>query len=71
MVDGHTGPVKGLEILPFFLQDFEAVLLDSLIVHQLSLEQAGYREREQKGKAPSTQQQQPLNVSLWFFLSDQ
>lgn len=41
VVEGHTGPVKGLEILPFFLQDFEAVLLDSLIVHQLSLEQAG------------------------------
>ena len=61
VVEGHTGPVKGLEILPFFLQDFEAVLLDSLIVHQLSLEQAGYRGREQKGKAPSTQQQQPLN----------
>ena len=64
VVEGHTGPVKGLEILTFFLQDFEAVLLDSLIVHQLSLEQAGYRGRGQKGKVPSTQQRQPLNVSL-------
>lgn len=66
MVEGHTRPVKGLEVLPFLLQDFEAILLDSFIVDQLRLEQAGYR-KDKEGKMPSTQQQ-ALNVSLWFFL---
>lgn len=50
VVEGHTRPVKGLEILSFLLQDFEAILLDSLVVHQLSLQQAGYGGREREGK---------------------
>lgn len=54
VVEGHTRPVKGLEVLPFLLQDFEAILLDSFIVYQLSLEQAGWR-REKEGEMPSTQ----------------
>lgn len=69
MVEGHTRPVKGLEVLSFFLQDFEAILFDSLIVYQLGLEQAGYRGREKGREKLSTQQTQ--NVSLWFFLPAQ
>lgn len=69
VVEGHTGPVKGLEVFSFLLQDFEAILFDSLIVYQLSLEQAGYRGRQKGRKMLSTQQ--TLNVSLWFFLPAQ
>lgn len=50
VVEGHTRPIKGFEVLPFLLQDFEAILLDSFIVYQFSLEQAGYRRREKEGK---------------------
>lgn len=46
VVEGHTWPVKGLEVLSFLLQDFEAILLDSFIIYQLSLEQAGCGGRE-------------------------
>jgi hypothetical protein len=54
VVEGHTRPVKGLKVLTFLLQDLEAILLDSLIVYQLSLEQAGCRGRQNKRKMLST-----------------
>lgn len=41
MVENHTRQVKRLEVLPFLLQDFEAILLNSFIVCQLSQDQAG------------------------------
>ena len=41
MIEGHTRPVKSFEVLSFLLQDLQAILLDSLIIYQLGLEQAG------------------------------
>lgn len=69
VVEGHTGPVKGLKVLSFLLQDFEAILLDSLVIHQLSLEQARYGRREREGKMLSARQ--TLIVFLWVFLPAQ
>lgn len=62
MVEGYTRPVKSLEVLSFLLQDFEAIFLDSLVVHQLSLEQAGCGGRREKGKGLSYSR---LQVSLF------
>lgn len=53
MIEGHARSVKGLEVLSFLLQDLEAILLDSLIIYQLSLEQAGCERRKNKEKMPS------------------
>lgn len=53
MIEGHTRPVKGLEVLSFLLQDLEAILLDSLIIYQLSLEQARCGRRKNTEKTPS------------------
>lgn len=43
VVKCHSRSIERLEVLAFLLQHFEAVLLDPLIIHQLGLEQAGYR----------------------------
>lgn len=43
VVKSHSWSIESLEVLSFFLKHFEAVLLDSLIVHQLGLEEAGCR----------------------------
>ena len=44
MIEGHTRPVKSFEVLSFLLQDLQAILLDSLIIYQLGLEQAGCQD---------------------------
>lgn len=43
VVKCHSRSIERLEVLAFFLKHFEAVLLDSLVIHQLGLEQAGCR----------------------------
>ena len=43
VVKCHSRSIERLEVLTFFLKHFEAVLLDSLVIHQLGLEQAGCR----------------------------
>jgi len=45
VVKRHSRSIERLEVLAFLLQHFEAVLLDSLVIHQLSLEQASCREK--------------------------
>lgn len=54
MIEGHTRSVKSFEVLSFLLQDLEAILLDSLIIYQLSLEQAGCGSGKNKEKTPLT-----------------
>lgn len=43
VVKCHSRSIQRLEVLAFFLEHFEAVLLDALVIHQLGLEQAGCR----------------------------
>jgi hypothetical protein len=52
MIEGHTRPVKSFEVLSFLLQDLQAILLDSLIIYQLGLEQAGCGRQRNKEKTP-------------------
>lgn len=47
VVKRDARPVECLEVLSFFLQHLEAVLLDALVVDQLGLEQAGCRGERQ------------------------
>lgn len=67
MIESHTGSVKRFEVLSFLLQDLEAILLNSLIIYQLSLEQAGCGRGENKEKTPlQNQRLQHLQLaSLW------
>ena len=41
VVIGHAGAVQGLEVLPLLPEHLETVLLHSLVVDQLHLQQAG------------------------------
>lgn len=52
MIEGHTRPVKSFEVFSFLLQNLEAVLLDSLVIYQLSLEQAGCARGDKKETTP-------------------
>lgn len=67
MIESHTRSVKRFEVLSFLLQDLEAIFLDSLIIHQLSLEQAGCGREKNKEKMPlQNQRLQYLQLAgLW------
>ena len=41
VVIGHAGAVQGLEVLPLLPEHLETILLHSLVVDQLHLQQAG------------------------------
>lgn len=47
VVERYAWSIESLEVLSFLLKHFEAILLDSLIIHQLSLEQTCCRTWEQ------------------------
>lgn len=50
VVVGHAGAVQSFEVLALLQKHFQAVLLHTLVVDQLHLQQAGCRQRDQRGK---------------------
>lgn len=63
VVKRHSRSIERLEVLAFFLKHFEAVLLDSLVIHQLGLEQAGCRGW---GQGADRQTDRQENISAVF-----